>query len=359
MSNIDPYKELEGEQYDCVIVGTSLPNAIYAAQQSLLNKKILVISTGIHYGDPHFASTEEGLNGFKIDRDALVLSNSGMLVETLVETGAGVYVQFEPIKGILLFDEGTKRFKQVPLSKEAVMMDEDIPLKDKRALMKAISDLVLTENVKDMIENALGWPKDLSSELCSFVQGLGKYNQVDTDRCTVLSINSAPYLIPVYGASDIVQAFCRVAAVHGATFVMGQQQISVEDNYVRVKGDCEWSVRCENILTEEVTNDTIFGSSIIFTREHPLIDEPGCWLIRLCSARISVLQLDSSSLRCPRDSYLFHAWSDAHIQPSDLHQLLDWSSINWFQVHDRCMNVTLGEAEKSLFGALPNNKRAV
>ena len=196
MSTIDPYKELEKEQFDCVIIGTSLPNAIYAAQQSLLNKKVLVISTGTHYGDPHFGSTEEGLSGFKIDRGALMLSNAGALVDALVETGAAAYVQFEPIKGIMVFDGKTKMFKQVPLSKEAVMMDNDISLKDKRALMKAINDLTLTENVKDMIENALGWPKDLQRELRTFVQGLGKYNQADTDRCTTLSINNAPYLIP-------------------------------------------------------------------------------------------------------------------------------------------------------------------
>ena len=69
---------------------------------------------------------------------------------------------------------------------------------------------------------------------------------------------------------------------------MGQQRIAVEGNHVKVKGDCEWSVKCTDIMNERVESEAMLGSSIVFTREHPLIGEPGCWLIRLCTAKISV-----------------------------------------------------------------------
>lgn len=311
-----PYTELAQTRFDTIIIGIGLRASIRAAQSARAGKRVLVVGDSHSYGHPLYASaplTTDALSGsrWKLDAAPLVLSAMGPIVEALLEYGAAEYVRFEAPRGIVLVtdDENGVRKRSVSLSKEAVMLNTSIKVQDKRHLMKAFNDQSLelvSDEVRSFIEHALDNPVDMPFELGTFVNGLGKYDR-NPDRCTFKTASNAPYLVPVYGASDIAQAFCRVAAVHGAVFVMAQRGIRVhEDTIAATNDECEWTANAVEIV--QLTDDeTETCSSLVLATSSPL-DEAGCWLYRL-PRNVSLLQLDADSGRCPPGHYLFHAWS--------------------------------------------------
>ena len=56
----------------------------------------------------------------------------------------------------------------------------------------------------------------INERIAAFRHGLGLY------RTENAAENHTPFLYPIYGSSDLVQAYCRKAALYGATQLFGQ-----------------------------------------------------------------------------------------------------------------------------------------
>lgn len=366
-ASLSPYIELAQMHFDIIIVGIGIRASICAAQAARAGKRVLVVSDSHSYGHPLYASSLPtadalGSSGWRVDAAPLVLSAAGPVVEALLEYGAAEYVRFEAPKGIVLIsdDKGSVRKWPVPLSKEAVMLDAGISVQDKRHLMKALSDQSLdhvNDKIRGLVQHALDNPADMPFELGTFVSGLGRYDR-NPDRCTFKTAANAPYLVPVYGASDIAQAFCRVAAVHGAIFVMAQQDIRVHGNTITATNDgCEWSANAAEIV-QLIDDEAEACSSFVLATASPL-DEAGCWLYRL-PHNVGLLQLDTESGRCPPGHYLFHAWSSSLHESRqsvriELEKLFDFDGsdplkpeVLWHEEHRIGPPITSACAERTL-----------
>ncbi|KAI3640459.1 hypothetical protein MIR68_001337 [Amoeboaphelidium protococcarum] len=314
------------QQYDVVINGTSLENSILSAALARACVKVLHIDQNGFYGalqgtvtadylmksqqqqktnsnirnvSFEYASNDtlklEDLNPrlqkIYVDVAPSVLYAEGELIQNLVKTGFGEYLEFQLVKGhYYLPDDSVNTdgddvniednlLLAVPQTKEDVFNNNTFSLVDKRRLMKAIDslrqkidqqyqqqlDTTLQEQedairardqgdndqsfgryiesfrlpvnfdvmLKDIVTCKLS-PMDLSwqhymTAFTKYVMSIGKYGK-------------SPFLYPLYGISEISQAYCRVSAVHGTTFILGYQSLeasNVQDdqNNVRIQID--------------------------------------------------------------------------------------------------------------------------
>jgi RAB protein geranylgeranyltransferase component A len=89
----------------------------------------------------------------------------------------------------------------------------------------------LSPSLKSLVRHALALETTTASvsigdgmrRLCHHLQGLGKFG-------------TTAFLVPLYGSGEFPQAFCRSAAVHGATYLLRREPKSVELADGRVTG---------------------------------------------------------------------------------------------------------------------------
>lgn len=124
----------------------------------------------------------------------------------------------------------------------------------------------LSPSLKSLVRHALALEtSDISisigdgmRRLCQHLQGLGKFG-------------TTAFLVPMYGSGEMPQAFCRSAAVHGATYLLRREPMSVEfiDDHVAgvvisgpVEGSEHKTVLCSHVVvpinaTQSVTSKQI------------------------------------------------------------------------------------------------------
>jgi len=257
----------------------------------------------------------EGMDLKKVNLDLcprLVLCR-GNTVDAMVRSGVSKYLEFKTLENAMFLDEDDTLL-QVSCSKAEIFKSKDFSMADKRQLMRFIQQTLDTaivqsaggsteavrfwneaglnqgrslsrpqnkrgqvsgstsqgetthdnETFHEFLSNSCG----LSPRLCraimyaiallprkgeevsrdwgmsrvrSFLQGLGRFG------------NTA-FLCPVYGVSEISQAFCRLGAVHGGFYILRQEVESTEVvaeqqnmNFVRLGGG--ETFRCRHFIS--------------------------------------------------------------------------------------------------------------
>ncbi|KAI8645496.1 GDP dissociation inhibitor-domain-containing protein [Parasitella parasitica] len=202
---------------------------------------------------------------YNLDTTPKLLGAREDLVETLIQSGVGRYLEFKNVDGIFIFDQTSRALEKVPSSKEDVFTNKSVTLIDKRKLMKFLTfametneecDDPLLENTEEMtysqflqekfkitgkLQEAIIYAIALVNEKASVKEGLRRTHRF------VLSMGrfgKGAYLCPLYGGgSEIAQAFCRVCAVYGGIYILNQPL----DRFVVDKETGE----CEGIITKE------------------------------------------------------------------------------------------------------------
>jgi len=307
----------------------------------------IILSTPVEPPKPLFPKTE--VRKYNIDIMPCLLWSQGPVIDLLIRSGVSRYLEFKCLEQSLMVMEGTLR--QVPCSKADVFKNKYISLKEKRQLMKFLSSITqpteedqasLLENIeKPFIE--LLESRGLSSILQSFIMyaiALIDKNQTEREHqittkeglelmksfmSSVSKYGNTPFLVPLYGTSELAQAFCRLAAVFGATYLLQQTatQLVIED------GKC---VGIVNSTGQRITTDYIIAnpehlsplvklekksiSRCICITDRSLSDEdllviripPG---VHNNAYAITVIQLSASTMSCPAGKYLVHFTTSA------------------------------------------------
>lgn len=264
------------EEYDVVIEGTSLAHSILAA--SLPALRILHIDARDGYGAlesllpftllqaaeqatatttaaSHLAATlPNGLSHVKllasssnetlgsarhynIECTPRLLLAGSTLVDVLRDAGIAEYMDFRALADFFLFDTAAGKLVRVPSTKEDIFTDKTMPLLTKRRLMKfikacATEDLEGLGSANEPVEQALLQDWRLSEPYVhAFAYSLGRSqgHQTPVKECMqqvkqhVTSLGrlgrSFPAVLGMFGTgSELCQAFCRKAAVKGATY---------------------------------------------------------------------------------------------------------------------------------------------
>ncbi|KAL7322583.1 hypothetical protein PS15p_211566 [Mucor circinelloides] len=182
---------------------------------------------------------------YNLDTTPKLLGTREDLVETLIRSGVGRYLEFKNVDDIFIFDKAMRALEKVPSSKEDVFTNKSVSLIEKRKLMKFLTFAMelneqqdnnpLLQNTESMsycqflqekfkitgkLQEAIVYAIALVDNKASIKEGL------DSTHRFVRSMGrfgKGAYLCPLYGsASEIAQAFCRVCAVYGGIYILNQ-----------------------------------------------------------------------------------------------------------------------------------------
>ncbi|CEP18908.1 hypothetical protein [Parasitella parasitica] len=236
---------------------------------------------------------------YNLDTTPKLLGAREDLVETLIRSGVGRYLEFKNVDDIFIFDQTSRGLEKVPSSKEDVFTNKSVTLIEKRKLMKFLTYAMelnkecddplmkdtenvtycqfLQENFKitGKLQEAIVYAIALVDEKASVKEGLQKTHQFVR---SMGRFGKGAYLCPLYGSgSEIAQAFCRVCAVYGGIYILNQPL----DRFVVDKetGDCAGIITKEG--QEYKCKKLITGIDYLNTSSLPSKGEQsGIWISR-------------------------------------------------------------------------------
>jgi len=257
------------EVYDVVVLGTGLTECIISGLLSVNGKKVLHMDRNDYYGGEcaslnleqawtHFKMSgkpDEKVLGparqYNIDLIPKFLMASGLLVKILLHTDVTRYLEFKSVDGsyvlkgkisqpgeniykvpateseaistsLLGFFE-KKRFRDFLMFVKDWKEDDEKTHKGVTPTSKSsvlVDKFKLDGGVVDMVGHALAlyrdetWfdspAKETIDRILLYFESLSHYGK-------------SPYLYPVYGLGDLPQAFARLSAVYGGTYMLNKK----------------------------------------------------------------------------------------------------------------------------------------
>lgn len=204
-----------------------------------------------------------------LDLAARTVLAAGSLVDLLVQTGVGHYLSFRPLDATYMHLSSPSlpcsrgALQKVPASRSDVFQNKSLSMVEKRLLMRFLKsqaelslngDLPPAEFREATVSSKLGCDDSVTSfknlltkakltgTLCEFVRHCIAFtediSQDDPDGVSASAGCAAvrtylksllryqtptPFLYPNHGAGEICEAFCRLSAVHGGTFILRKE----------------------------------------------------------------------------------------------------------------------------------------
>ncbi|KAA0187202.1 Guanosine nucleotide diphosphate dissociation inhibitor [Fasciolopsis buskii] len=286
------------EEYDVVVLGTGLKECILSGLMSIEGKKVLHMDRNDYYGGKSTSVTP--LNSlfsyFKVSGDTekfgtgkewnvdlipKFLMSNGNLVALLIHTGVLRYLEFKQIEGSYVYQNGG--IHKVPCDEAEALSSNLMGLFEKRRFRKL---LVWVMNIR--AENPETWndvyqpPKDIARDsimhafehfeisedtqtfvghaICLYpdelykekVPALEVIQRMQLYSQSVCRYGKSPYVYPLYGLGELPQAFARLSAVHGGTYMLHKpiDEIVIENGHViGVKAEGEVA-RCKLVICD-------------------------------------------------------------------------------------------------------------
>lgn len=274
------------------------------------------------------------------DPSPIIFYARGPLSETLLSLDLTEYIDFVAIDRTLLWPTPSTLI-QIPLSKEGVMLESSLSLLDKRKLMKLLT-LILSYSEQTSTAMCLGAflrseqvdPESRVFQLIAFsacrCSSLASVDRMPLSLAikaifamkeSISHLNRAsPFVLPVWGSSELTQAACRKAAVNGCIQIIGKREQSEDQDSVSVSTDSdvneiivslsnsETRIKSDKMIkrTECSSSDMVIYKES-FLLESPVFNESSCLLITIppkcelnpTESAFNILQLTSDSKCCP------------------------------------------------------------
>lgn len=256
------YDKLADGEYDAVVLGTGLTECILSGILSVAGLRVLHCDRNDYYGGACASLTiaqmfdkyktsgvtpDEALLGknrdYNIDLIPKFIMAGGTMVDMLVHTGVTRYLEFKLVDGSFVFS-GDRPHK-VPATPKEAMTSSLMGLFEKNRCRQFFSyvnhydprnpSTHYSLDLKTMTMAELYKYYGLQPDTISFVgHALALYRDeaymTQPAEPTVLRIQlyatslarhgRSPYLYPLYGLGELPQAFARLAAVHGGTYML-------------------------------------------------------------------------------------------------------------------------------------------
>jgi RAB protein geranylgeranyltransferase component A len=217
------------------------------AGASAIHDVSVVLGTPNEDGSPALSATQ--LRRCIVDLWPRLLFARSPMIDTLVRSGVNRYLEFKCLQAcfMLVPDHG---LAFVPASKEQVFRDQTLSLLQKRSLMKLFSTIVAPADSDEFaslpqtgsFDSLLAGAK-LSSLAAAFAKhaiALDPSPSVDDESSRARDIancrryaqsvgvyGATPFLASLYGTGELAQAYCRLAAVFGAIFIVQGGDVSL------------------------------------------------------------------------------------------------------------------------------------
>lgn len=249
------------ENYDAIVLGTGLKECILSGMLSVSGKKVLHVDRNKYYGAESASITplEELFSKFNLPTNSLedygkgrdwnvdlipkFLMANGQLVKLLIHTGVTKYLEFKVVDGSYVFKGD--RISKVPADEKEALSSNLMGLFEKRrfrTFLMFVQNLDFKDrstwkgNDIDTLTSEMLYGKfGLSRETCEFTgHALALYRNDDylTQPCADLitrvklyseslaRYGKSPYLYPLYGLGELPQAFARLSAIYGGTYML-------------------------------------------------------------------------------------------------------------------------------------------
>ncbi|CAK9169183.1 unnamed protein product [Ilex paraguariensis] len=257
------------EEYDVVVLGTGLKECILSGLLSVDGLKVLHMDRNDYYGGEstslnlnqlwkrlrgsdtppaHLGSSRE----YNVDMIPKFMMANGGLVRTLIHTDVTKYLNFKAVDGSFVYNKG--KIHKVPATDVEALKSPLMGLFEKRRARKffiyvqdyedsdpkshegldlnkvTARDLILKygldDNTVDFIGHALALHRDdsyLDQPAIDFVKRVKLYAE-----SLARFQGGSPYIYPLYGLGELPQAFARLSAVYGGTYMLSKPQCKVE-----------------------------------------------------------------------------------------------------------------------------------
>ncbi|XP_021897564.1 guanosine nucleotide diphosphate dissociation inhibitor At5g09550 [Carica papaya] len=257
------------EEYDVVVLGTGLKECILSGLLSVDGLKVLHMDRNDYYGGE---STSLNLNqlwkrfrgedkppeplgssrDYNVDMIPKFMMANGGLVRILIHTDVTKYLNFKAVDGSFVYNKG--KIHKVPANDVEALKSPLMGLFEKRRARKffiyvqdydendpkshegldlntvkardLISKYGLDDNTVDFIGHALALHLDdsyLEKPAMDFVKRMKLYAE-----SLARFQGGSPYIYPLYGLGELPQAFARLSAVYGGTYMLNKPECKVE-----------------------------------------------------------------------------------------------------------------------------------
>ncbi|KAK9109036.1 hypothetical protein Sjap_017096 [Stephania japonica] len=257
------------EEYDVIVLGTGLKECILSGLLSVNGLKVLHMDRNDYYGGE---STSLNLNQlwkrfrgddkppenmgssreYNVDMIPKFMMANGALVRVLIHTNVTKYLNFKAVDGSFVYNKG--KIHKVPATDVEALKSPLMGLFEKRRARKffiyvqdyeesdpkshegldlykvTARDVILKygldDNTVDFIGHALALHLDdnyLDEPAMDFVKRMKLYAE-----SLARFQGGSPYIYPLYGLGELPQAFARLSAVYGGTYMLNKPDCKVE-----------------------------------------------------------------------------------------------------------------------------------
>ncbi|PWA50436.1 GDP dissociation inhibitor [Artemisia annua] len=280
------------EEYDAIVLGTGLKECILSGLLSAVeNYKVLHMDRNDYYGGEstslllaqlwkRFKGSDEPPAELGPPReynvDMFMMAN-GALVRVLIHTSVTKYLNFKAVDGSYVFNKG--KIHKVPATDVEALKSPLMGLFEKRRARKFFifvqdyddndpkshegmdltkvpaRDLIskkygLDDNTIDFIGHSLALYRDdsyLDEPAIYFIKRVKLYAE-----SLARFAGGSPYIYPLYGLGELPQAFARLSAVYGGTYMLNKPDCKVEfedGKVVGVTSDGE-TAKCKKVVCD-------------------------------------------------------------------------------------------------------------
>ncbi|XP_047312017.1 guanosine nucleotide diphosphate dissociation inhibitor At5g09550 [Impatiens glandulifera] len=282
------------EEYDVVVLGTGLKECILSGLLSVDGLKVLHMDRNEYYGGESTSlnlnqlwkrfrdgeATPEKLGSSKeynVDMIPKFIMANGALVRVLIHTDVTKYLHFKAVDGGYVYNKG--KIYKVPATDVEALKSPLMGLFEKRRARKffiyvqdyedddpkshegldltkvtakeLISKYGLDDDTIDFIGHALSLHKDdsyLDQPALDFVKRVKLYSE-----SLARFQGGSPYIYPMYGLGELPQAFARLSAVYGGTYMLNKPECKVEfdgdGNVTGVTSEGE-TAKCKKVVCD-------------------------------------------------------------------------------------------------------------
>ncbi|KAF8320599.1 putative GDI1-GDP dissociation inhibitor [Cantharellus anzutake] len=251
------------EEYDVIVLGTGLTECILSGLLSVEGKKVLHMDRNDYYGGDSaslnltqlyrkFRPDKAPPSDLGRDRDYAIdlipkfIIAAGELTKILVHTEVTKYLEFKQIAGSFVFRDG--RISKVPSTElEAVKSPlmglfekrrakkffeflqnwrEDDPAThqgvdlDKDTMKSIYEKFGLETGTQDFIGHAMALYLDDDYITKSAREA---YDRIILYTSSMARYGKSPYIYPLYGLGELPQAFARLSAIYGGTYMLDKR----------------------------------------------------------------------------------------------------------------------------------------
>ncbi|PHU09021.1 Rab GDP dissociation inhibitor alpha [Capsicum chinense] len=259
------------EEYDVIVLGTGLKECILSGLLSVDGLKVLHMDRNDYYGGESTSlnlvqlwkrfkggdkpPAELGSSrDYNVDMIPKFIMANGALVRVLIHTDVTKYLYFKAVDGSFVYNKG--KVHKVPATDMEALKSPLMGIFEKRRARKffiyvqdykesdpkthegmdltrvttreLIAKYGLDDNTVDFIGHALALHRDdryLDEPALDTVKRMKLYAE-----SLARFQGGSPYIYPLYGLGELPQAFARLSAVYGGTYMLNKPECKVEFN---------------------------------------------------------------------------------------------------------------------------------